>query len=165
MALFDFNHLRTLLTNSPFISLCAIPVYRSSQVRNPIAVAMAACSFLKTEINKEPQPLADEGSMSRAREDVVIIDTSLSFINDLLRSMLDMHRAADKQMQLDLAPIDMLHDVLEPVAAMLHNRQCDGGILDIQVNCPEGLCILGDCLRLKQVRNLRTSGCVNLLCG
>ena len=53
--------------------------------------------------------------------------TSLRFINDLLRTMLDMHRASSGNLQVKLAPVDLLRDVLEPVAGMLH-RGGEGSI-------------------------------------
>lgn len=52
-------------------------------------------------------------------QDVVIIDNSLKFVNDLLRTMLNIHRAADKQLSLNMVPDDILRDVLEPVEGML----------------------------------------------
>jgi signal transduction histidine kinase len=57
------------------------------EVRNPVAAAMAACSFIKAEVNKD-SPLQDEESRDSTRNDVDIIDKSLNFVNDLLRNML-----------------------------------------------------------------------------
>jgi signal transduction histidine kinase len=69
-------------------------------------------------------------------------------VNDLLRTMLDMHRAASKQLQVDMAPVDLLHDVLEPVGGMLYQR---GSKVKLIVECPGNLIINTDSLRLKQV--------------
>lgn len=77
------------------------------EVRNPVAAAMAACSFVKTEIHKE-KPLQTSEALDSAREDVDIIDKSLSFVNDLLRNMLDMHRAASNQLKVELVVVDVL---------------------------------------------------------
>lgn len=52
---------------------------------------MAACSFVKAAVNKET-PLQTEESIQTTREDVSTIENALTFVNDLLRSMLDMHR-------------------------------------------------------------------------
>eukprot|EP00525_Craspedostauros_australis_P013052 CAMPEP_0198135326 /NCGR_PEP_ID=MMETSP1442-20131203/60532_1 /TAXON_ID= /ORGANISM="Craspedostauros australis, Strain CCMP3328" /LENGTH=390 /DNA_ID=CAMNT_0043796491 /DNA_START=36 /DNA_END=1208 /DNA_ORIENTATION=- len=83
------------------------------------------------------------------------MDASLQFINELLRNMLDMHRAADKQMKITMAPTDLLRDVLEPVAAILYLR---GSEMQILVECPNNLMVLTDRLRLKQiVLNLATN--------
>lgn len=112
-----------------------------------VAAAMAACNFVDISINKEP-PLRDQESIDLAREDVNIINNALHFVNDLLRNMLDMHRAASKQLQVTMAPVDLLHDVLEPVGGMLYQR---GSKVKLIVECPPDLFIMADCLRLKQV--------------
>jgi signal transduction histidine kinase len=117
------------------------------EVRNPVAAAMAACNFLQAEINKK-EPLVDEESRELAREDMNIIDNALKFVNDLLRNMLDMHRAASKQLQVDMVPTDLLHDVIEPVGGMLHRR---GSKVKVILDCPENFWIMADPLRLKQV--------------
>jgi len=108
---------------------------------------MSACSFVKTALNKK-EPLRDEESLTTTKEDVYIIDNALKFVNDLLRNMLDMHRAANKQLKVTLEPTDILHDVLEPVQAMLMQR---GGKVDVQVACEDSTFALADRLRLKQV--------------
>jgi signal transduction histidine kinase len=117
------------------------------EVRNPVAAAMAACNFLQAEINKR-EPLVDEESRELAREDMNIIDNALKFVNDLLRNMLDMHRAASKQLQVKMVPTDLLHDILEPVGGMLHRR---GSKVKVIVDCPDNFWIMADPLRLKQV--------------
>ena len=118
-----------------------------NQVRNPVAAAMSACSFVKTAL-KRKDPLQDEEALATTREDVYIIDNALKFVNDLLRNMLDMHRAANKQLKVTLSPTDILHDVLEPVQAMLIQR---GGKVDVHISCDDGIFALADRLRLKQV--------------
>ena len=70
------------------------------EVRNPLAVA---CSCVDTEVNT-PFPMADEESRQTVREDIAIIASSLQFINDLLRNMLDMNRATSNQMHIEMAP-------------------------------------------------------------
>jgi signal transduction histidine kinase len=117
------------------------------EVRNPVAAAMVATNFIQTEINK-PEPLADKDSMTQTREDLNIIANALKFINDLLRNMLDMHRAASKQLQVNMVPTNVLHDILEPVRGMLHRR---GNKIKMIVDCPENIWIMADPLRLKQV--------------
>lgn len=117
------------------------------EVRNPVAAAMAACNFVQAEINKK-DPLQDNDARELAREDMNIIDNALKFVNDLLRNMLDMHRAASKQLQVNMAPTDLLHDILEPVSGMLYRR---GSKVKMLVECPENLWIMADPLRLKQV--------------
>lgn len=129
------SHTHFALVCSPFIII--------------VAAAMAACNFVKTAIQQE-DPLRDPESLELAREDVKIIDNSLHFVNDLLRNMLDMHRATSKQLHVDMTtPVDLLHDVLEPVGGMLYQQR--GSKVNLIVECPENLIIHVDCLRLKQV--------------
>lgn len=108
---------------------------------------MSACSFVKTALNRK-EPFKDEESLTTAREDVYIIDNALQFVNDLLRNMLDMHRASSRQLKVSLSPTDVLHDVLEPVQAMLMQR---GGKISVDVSCESGTYALADGLRLKQI--------------
>lgn len=117
------------------------------EVRNPVAAAMSACSFVQTAIRK-PEPIVDPEARQTLQEDVEIIDNALKFVNDLLRNMLDMHRATNKQLIIDSTPTDLLHDVLEPVEGMLHYS---GSKVDVVVECPKDLVVLSDHLRLKQV--------------
>ncbi|CAB9514998.1 respiration control sensor protein ArcB [Seminavis robusta] len=117
------------------------------EVRNPVAAAMSACSFVKTAINKK-EPFKDPESLATTRDDVFIIDNALMFVNDLLRNMLDMHRATNNQLRVTLCATDVLHDVLEPVRAMLTQR---GGKVDVQISCDQATFAMADRLRLKQV--------------
>jgi signal transduction histidine kinase len=121
--------------------------YIAHEIRNPVAAAISACSFVSSSVN-EAAPLVDAESRESVREDVGIIDCSLQFINDLLRNMLDMHRAASSQLNIALAPVDLCSDVLEPVASMLYRR---GASFEVLIDCPENLVVSSDRLRLKQV--------------
>jgi len=48
---------------------------------------MAATSFVKTSMNKDP-PFADDGEeLKSARDDLTIIENALKFVNDLLRNV------------------------------------------------------------------------------
>lgn len=117
------------------------------QVRNPIAAALSACSFVSASVN-EKEPLVTAESLETVREDVHIIEASLQFVNDLLRSMLDLHRAKTKQLKLQPVPTDMKRDILEPVATMLYRRD---EAFDVIIDCPDDLVFSTDRLRLKQI--------------
>lgn len=97
----------------------------------------------------ETAPLADEETRKSVREDVKIIDNSLQFINDLLRNMLDIHRAASKELTIDFSPVDLMRDVFEPVGSMLYRRDDN---FEVLLDCPPNLVVQSDRLRLKQVR-------------
>ncbi|CAB9502360.1 sensor kinase/phosphatase LuxQ [Seminavis robusta] len=119
--------------------------YIAHEVRNPLCSAITALSFVSAA-TKETE--STEDTRHRLREDVAIVDASLQFINELLRNMLDMHRAADKQMKITKAPTDLRQDVLQPVAAILHLR---GSKVKVQLECPHNLVCNTDRMRLKQV--------------
>ena len=121
--------------------------YIAHEIRNPLAAAMSACSFVKSAVNETP-PMCEKESQDSVREDVGIIDSSLTFINDLLRSMLDMHKAESMKMDINLSPADLKRDILEPVAAMLYQRDSN---FTVEIDCPENLIVSTDKLRLKQV--------------
>jgi signal transduction histidine kinase/CheY-like chemotaxis protein len=121
--------------------------FLAHEVRNPLAAAMLAHSFVASAVNQTSHVAIDEFRKS-LQGDVKIIGSSLHFTDDFLRSMLDVCRAAANKLEVKLAPTDLLKDVLEPVCSILHQR--DGGV-DITVDCPENLIVSTDCLRLKQV--------------
>ena len=118
------------------------------EVRNPLAAALSAFSFVSTAINEQP-PLPTESAVVSVREDLAIIGSSLQYINDLLRNMIDMHKVASKELTAELAPTDIQRDLLDTVAAMLYSR---GDNIKVIVECPENLAVMTDRIRLKQVR-------------
>ena len=119
------------------------------EVRNPVAAAISACSFVRTAVH-ETVPLADEESRESVREDVDIIDNSLNFVNDLLRNMLDMHRASSKQLKIVMKMTDIYNDILRPVDSMLYRRGNSNVRVILDCN-PPNLMVDTDQLRLKQI--------------
>lgn len=117
------------------------------EVRNPLAAAISALSFVSTSVHADP-PLRDMETVRSVREDLEVIDGSLRFINDLLRSMLDVHRAASKQMKLDKKETNMLKDIFQPVALMIYTR---GDDVQVLIDCPGNLIVSVDTLRLTQI--------------
>jgi signal transduction histidine kinase len=116
------------------------------EVRNPLAAAMSASSFVAASVNDEVKPFST--LRAAVNDDLRIIDNALHFINDLLRNMLDMQRAHSNQLSINYAPVDILKDVFSPVDAMLYRR---GNDIQVQVECPPNLVIVSDRLRLKQI--------------
>lgn len=116
------------------------------EVRNPLAAAMSASSFVTASVNDETKPFSS--LRAAVNEDLRIIDNALHFINDLLRNMLDMQRAHSNQLSISYAPVDILQDVFSPVDAMLYRR---GDDIQVQVECPPNLVVMSDRLRLKQM--------------
>jgi CheY-like chemotaxis protein len=63
--------------------------------------------------------------------------------------MLDMQRAVSNQLNVEMTFVDLVRDILEPVASMLYRR---GALFEVIVDCPfEHLVVESDPLRLKQI--------------
>lgn len=128
-----------------------LPTYLSSRYIycSPIAAALSAHGFVASAVNETlGKTEVDQEFVASLREDVKIIGSSLYFIDDFLRSMLDVHASAANKLEIHLAPTDLLKDVLQPVQSILYQRD---GCVDVAVDCPENLIVMTDCLRLKQV--------------
>ena len=108
---------------------------------------MAACSFVKANVEKE-KPLQTAEDKETVRDDIHTIEYALSFVSDLLRNILDVHRASSKKLKVNKMVVDVKTDVLEPCASMLTQR---GGDLEVTTKCPSNLIVMSDVLRLKQV--------------
>lgn len=116
-------------------------------MRNPLAAAMSACSFVASAVN-EAEPLKDLETQRSVREDIEVVSASLQYINDFLRSMLTIHQADCNKIKMEMAPTDLLHDVFEPISSILYKRAT---IIEVLVECPENLIVMTDVIRLKQV--------------
>jgi len=104
------------------------------EVRNPLAAAMSASTFVATTLQKPvPQAHYDTSLVTSTKasqmefneldvicEDVQVIHASLHFINDFLCSMLDIQHVQSKELKIFLKLTDLLHDVIESVSAMLY---------------------------------------------
>jgi signal transduction histidine kinase/CheY-like chemotaxis protein len=121
--------------------------FLAHEVRNPLSAAMTALSFVTSAVN-ETTHISNEDFKQSLQEDAEIIGSSLHFIDEFLRSMLDTYRAARNKLEIKLAQTDLLKDVLEPVCNMLYQRD---GSVDVTVDCPNNLIVATDCLRLKQI--------------
>ena len=151
--------------------------FMAHEVRNPVSAAVAACHFITCAIapkggdsrsqdgthdyngkatKKEGGLVLDAESRVAIEEDVQIIDTSLQFINDILRNILDMNRALSNQLIIVNKPVEIQTDILLPVASMLYRR---GHNYTVEIDCcPRNLVINTDRLRLKQtILNLATN--------
>jgi signal transduction histidine kinase/CheY-like chemotaxis protein len=105
--------------------------------------------LLQCEQQHKPQPQQElTVAVQAIREDMIIVDQSLHFINELLKSMLDMHKVANRQIRLSLDALSVRDDVFLPVQGMLYQRD---ETFKIQIDCPADLVIVGDRLRLQQV--------------
>lgn len=119
--------------------------FLAHEVRNPLATATSALAFALSDMDSKAFPKGEKASI---KDDLNIVQESLNFVNNLLRSMLDMHRAGSNQMHIRKAPTDLLKDVFEPLRSMLQQRDAD---YEIIVECPVDLVVNTDRLRLSQV--------------
>jgi Histidine kinase-, DNA gyrase B-, and HSP90-like ATPase len=106
----------------------------------------------------ENEPLSTHESITSVREDIGVINSSLQYVNDLLRNMLDMHKASCDQLHITLHPADLRKDILDPVAAIIHHKS---KTFTVEIDCiPEDLVVSTDRIRLKQiVLNLASNSC------
>jgi signal transduction histidine kinase len=65
------------------------------EVRNPLSSAITALSFVSAAAAELEHHSTTKDAI---QEDIAIVDTSLQFIDELLRNMLDMQRASDRHM-------------------------------------------------------------------
>jgi len=118
------------------------------QVRNPLACATAALNLAAAgtrELNVQ-----NNSTKERVLDDLNVVDSSLDYVNNLLRSMLDMNKASSGQIKIEESPTDILRDVLQPSAALLSTRE-RGTRVEVVVDCPPDLIVETDQLRLKQM--------------
>ena len=116
--------------------------FLAHEVRNPLAAAISACSFVKATLTSHQQqqqlkakatigdeeeklPLVELSADTNEQllDDVNIISSSLSYVNDLLRNMLDMHKSSSDQMRIVMKPACLELDILEPVATMIYQNK------------------------------------------
>ena len=91
----------------------------------------------------------DEHVKKVVMDDVKLVQTSLSFIHELLDNMLDVRKIEDGQMTLKNTTISILHDVLIPVKSML-DREASNLTMVIDTD-GDALWAVADGLRIKQV--------------
>ena len=144
------------------------------EVRNPLAAAISACSFVSSAIMEDATNgnmekggdnaenialIASDEKRKEVQDDINIIDSSLHFINDLLRNMLDIQRAGSNQISIEKKPTNIMDDIFKPVVAMLHLRdspfemilEIDDAINKYEDNNDNQLIVMTDSMRLKQV--------------
>jgi CheY-like chemotaxis protein len=119
--------------------------FRSSSQRNPLSSAIAALSFVNSTAREKVE---DKEIREALLDDIAILDSSLQYINDLLRNMLDIHRTASRKMKIDESLMDIRKDIFEPVKAILCVKHDKAKIL---IDCPEQLVVTADRLRMKEV--------------
>ena len=115
---------------------------------------MTAGSFISAAVN-EPEPLTDLETTRSIREDIEVVMSSLCFVNDFLRNIIDIYRVNNNKMKLTLSPTDIRRDVFDPVLAILYRRMSN---FEVVVECPVNLMVMSDSIRLKQV-------VLNLVCN
>jgi signal transduction histidine kinase len=110
---------------------------------------LAALNFVSSKTS-DKTVIPDSEQRTLVQGDVRVIDSSLQFVNELLRNMLDLHRTSRGHgIKLHLVPTDVMKDILQPVASILYMR---GASVEILTEChPPNLYILADRMRLKQI--------------
>jgi signal transduction histidine kinase len=123
--------------------------FLAHEVRNPLSAALSAATCVAYSVEDPRALLEDPKAKLAVIEDVKIIDSSLRFINELLRSLLDCQKAAANQMTLDVTCVDVNYDIFEPVKNMIYARDSN---FTVVIDCPQGLVVCADkFLRLQQI--------------
>ena len=157
-------------SNFSFSPLADLNDFIAHEVRNPLAAAISACSFVSSAIMEDATSghtgregndtetlalIASDEKRKEVQDDINIIDSSLHFINDLLRNMLDIQRAGSNQISIEKKPTNIMDDIFKPVVAMLHLRDSPFEmILEIEDRAADNddqLVVMTDSMRLKQV--------------
>jgi hypothetical protein len=86
--------------------------YIANEVRNPLFAAISACDSLSIAHQEECTLHGPEESIKNKsmHEHINIVSSSLDFIYDLIRSMLDNHKPSDNQLTLVNTPTGILKD-------------------------------------------------------
>ena len=161
-----------------FDSILDLNDFIAHEVRNPLAAAISACSFVSSAITEDQARvnnisnkgyktgeaerlalIASDEKRKEVQDDINIIDSSLHFINDLLRNMLDIQRAGSNQINIEKMPTNIMDDIFKPVEAMLHLRDAPFKIImEVENDMLSGdredsdqLLVMTDSMRLKQV--------------
>jgi CheY-like chemotaxis protein len=111
-----------------------------------LTAALSASTFLNSTLQRRDN--LSEKEHQSLQEDAGIVDGSLRFINDLLRSMLDVHKAASKKMTLEYAQVGLHEDIFEFVGSMIYTRDTK---FQVEIDCPRNLMVQTDKLRFQQV--------------
>lgn len=122
-------------------------LFQAHEVRNPLTSAICALSFVSATTNER---IKDDEVRRVLNHDIRIAESSLNFINELLRNMLDINRATNHQIKINVTPSDLLRDILEPAASILCMRVAKESV-KISTDCPSDLIVSTDQLRLKQI--------------
>lgn len=94
--------------------------FLAHEVRNPLSTAISAAEFVKVAIKEAHWPA--QRTKEDALHDTALIAASLRFIHELLDNIINVNKFASGSFPLRKVPISIVHDVLEPVKAMLERR-------------------------------------------
>ena len=112
-----------------------------------MTAAISASTFLNGTLHGK-DPITDPLVHQSLRDDAAIIDSSVRFINDLLRSMLDLHKAKNEKMSFEYQAVDMKEDIFEPVRSMIYTRDTK---FHVNIDCPPSFLVHTDKIRIQQV--------------
>jgi len=116
------------------------------EVRNPISAALSATTFASS-IVKSDKPINEEERRT-LDENLTVVDRSLRFVSDLMRNILDVHRASSDRMTLNMETVGLKEDVFEPVSSIIYTRDTN---FKMEIDCPADLLVHSDKLRLNQI--------------
>ena len=103
----------------------------------------------------EEKSLSNNEAIESFQEDVHVIQSSLTFVDELIKSMLDMHKAENNELHVQEKSTKLATDVFETVRTVVDSKH---NPFEFLVDCPPDLTVKTDALKLKQiVMNLATN--------
>lgn len=106
---------------------------------------MGAANFVASVLESESPTQTQQ---AEARDDIETVLTSLTFIDELLRNMLDTNRISADEIKLNKKQVNVKNDILQPVVAMLYSRS---QAFVVALDCPDALGVETDPMRLRQI--------------
>ena len=118
--------------------------YIAHEVRSPLFVAVSAIGFARETVGNCP----DEPIKKNLLPDIIAVEGSLSYIQELVSSSLDLEKCLAGQLVLNKSTVDIEMDLLGPVQRILSLRTSH---VRITVHCEEKIQCMIDLVRTKQV--------------
>ena len=123
--------------------------YLAHEVRNPLASAILAHGFTTSALEENPDAIPDETLRNAITSDQKIVEACLLYVDEFLKSMLLMYRAAANKLDVNRAKTNILAEILDPVGRMISPTISKH--IEVLINCPGDLNVIVDRLRLEQI--------------
>ena len=118
--------------------------YLAHEIRNPLFASKTACQLIIENLQHSNAMYSREKQM----EDMEVVENSLTYVAELLSSVLLIEKLLVGEVEFALRPVNVLRDILKPVADIIRLRSRS---IKVFVDCPTDLLIMLDPIRTKQI--------------